>query len=246
MNYLGPGPLHLPPVRHCPSNASQPCNINHLLVPAQQHTHGRAGRLVRGAWPARYLAEARGLWGHLAGRSGGAGAGCRCHTLVPDQGKRRSRPCQSHVYSGKGSIEMKSPERPDGITHRYFMSTSSSSLPPSLPYMRWSMGVISLALIDCKTSTTVCRCASCNIHNPPRQRHITTSWLLLTCVVPSASVGAPPLPLELASHRSIPLAFVSPWVGCKIIPLPDQAHCRQASPDNPSGRPPRPRRAAAA
>lgn len=40
-------------------------------------------------------------------------------------------------------------------TYRYFMSTSNSSLPPSPWYMRWSMGVISLALIDWRTSTTV-------------------------------------------------------------------------------------------
>lgn len=44
------------------------------------------------------------------------------------------------------------------------MSTSNSSLPPSPWYMRWSMGVISLALIDWRTSTTVCRCASYDNH----------------------------------------------------------------------------------
>lgn len=66
--------LHLAPVRHRPYDGTQPCNIHHLLVPAQQHTHGRTRRLVGGTWPAACLAETGWLWGYLAGRPGGAGS----------------------------------------------------------------------------------------------------------------------------------------------------------------------------
>ncbi|EFX04308.1 hypothetical protein CMQ_1236 [Grosmannia clavigera kw1407] len=48
----------------------------------------------------------------------------------------------------------------------YFISTSSSSLPFSDAYSRDNSGFISLALIDCSTSTTVCIAASLAASEP--------------------------------------------------------------------------------
>lgn len=52
------------------------------------------------------------------------------------------------------------PEVCDIPLYRYFISTSSVSGPPSLPYIRLSMGDMSDCLMDWRISTTVPRCIS--------------------------------------------------------------------------------------
>ena len=65
----------------------------------------------------------------------------------------------------KGGINQKKVEKP--ITYRYFINTSNTSAPPSLPHILFNSGVISLALMPCRTSVTVCKCASFTASSPP-------------------------------------------------------------------------------
>ena len=46
--------------------------------------------------------------------------------------------------------------------YKYFIKTSSSSVPPSEPYILLSMGDMSDCFVDCRISTTVARCTSCS------------------------------------------------------------------------------------
>ncbi len=46
------------------------------------------------------------------------------------------------------------------ITHRYFINTSKTSVPPSEAYILLSIGDISACFIDCSISMTVARCVS--------------------------------------------------------------------------------------
>jgi len=45
-------------------------------------------------------------------------------------------------------------------THKYFISTSNASTPPSLAYTRASIGLMSAWRIDCRISTTAAACSS--------------------------------------------------------------------------------------
>jgi hypothetical protein len=58
-------------ISHGPRDAAQPSQIHHLLVPAEEDTHPRRGRLVGRAGPGADLAEAAGgLRGDLCGSFG--------------------------------------------------------------------------------------------------------------------------------------------------------------------------------
>ena len=76
-----------PEVSHDAAYATQPSNLDNLLMPAQQNTHSRAGRLVRSHRALTDLAEPGSLGSHGAsGRRparaiGGGGRGA--HAFVP-------------------------------------------------------------------------------------------------------------------------------------------------------------------
>jgi hypothetical protein len=53
--------LNLSPIAHCSADASQTSDLNDLLMPAQEHTHGCSGGLIRARSPGDLAETSRRL-----------------------------------------------------------------------------------------------------------------------------------------------------------------------------------------
>lgn len=170
--------LHNPPISHTPDDAPRSRNLHQFLMPTKQHAHGLSAGLSITEVAAAHLGEPRRLRS-LRARAvwcgcGGCGSVVRGrHAFVSvakgtlvirclGASRRVEGLCRGVAFEdSRGqrpvAIEGRSYRKGNEVganTYKYFIRTSSSSVPPSDSLSRFSIGGMSDCRIDWSISTT--------------------------------------------------------------------------------------------